>query len=220
MAVKGIIFDMDGVIFDTEKISYQTWHLAEKEFNIKIDYGKLYKLMGTSHDDIISQYSDIMGSIELAKAAYIWRHKKINEIIKADGLIAKPGFIELMEYINSRGLKTALATSTKYNKMLFTFKHSNIENPFTHIITGDMVAASKPNPEIFLKAAEAMKLPIKDCMILEDSYNGITGAIASGAKAVMVVDLMQPTDFIRNNCLAVVNSLSEVINILESLPAD
>ena len=45
MAVKGIIFDMDGVIFDTEKISYQTWHLAEKEFNIKIDYGKLYKLM-------------------------------------------------------------------------------------------------------------------------------------------------------------------------------
>ena len=217
MEIKGVIFDLDGVVFDTERLSIETWKRIEKEFNIKIDFNEVFRMMGANFPDLIGKYASLLGGEELARTIFAWRQNVVDETIIRDGLTPKPGFIELINHLNARGLDFALATSRFAAKLEFVFRHSSIGNPFKHIVTGDMVEKSKPDPEIYITAAGKMGLDIRDCMVIEDSWNGITGAIASGAKAVMAVDMYQPDETIIANCFAVVHSLHEVIDLLQSI---
>ena len=79
---------------------------------------------------------------------------------------------------------------------------------------GDEVSACKPDPEIFLKAAALIGVPPIECIVLEDSYNGIRAAHAAGAQPIMIPDTMQPTEEIRALCTHVLPRLDNVINVL------
>lgn len=216
MDVKGIIFDMDGVIFDTENISLRTWIMVEEKYGISIDRSKIHRLMGSGHHNILDLYGEIMGDADLGREVYAWRHGAIERIIRESGAPVKPGFPELVAYLRGRGLPMALATSSTAPKVAFTFRHSSIENPFTCMVTGDMIKANKPDPEIFLKAAALMNVDIRDCVIIEDSINGVLGGAASGAKTIMVPDVVRPDKALRDLCHAVAASLYDVIPLLEN----
>ena len=95
------------------------------------------------------------------------------------------------------------------------YLEENIFDYFEVIIDGSMVKHSKPDPEIFLLAADKLGVAIEKCMVLEDSINGVKAGIASGAKTVMIPDLMQPTDEIKDQVYRILNDLSEVIKILK-----
>ena len=91
----------------------------------------------------------------------------------------------------------------------------NIYEYFEVMIDGSMVKHSKPDPEIFMMAAKELNIPIKKCMVLEDSINGVKAGLASGAKTIMVPDLMEPTDEIRKKAYRICKNLNEVIDILK-----
>jgi beta-phosphoglucomutase-like phosphatase (HAD superfamily) len=93
--------------------------------------------------------------------------------------------------------------------------HDLVQRFHAVIALGDY-ADSKPAPDPFLKAAERLGVDARDCLALEDSYNGIRSASAAGMMAVMVPDMLQPTDEVRSLCARVVDSLHDVRNLILS----
>ena len=94
------------------------------------------------------------------------------------------------------------------------YLEENIFDFFDVIVDGSMVQHSKPDPEIFLLAADQLGVDIKNCMVLEDSINGVKAGIASEAMTVMIPDLMQPTDEIKDKVYCILNDLSKVIDVI------
>ena len=89
--------------------------------------------------------------------------------------------------------------------------------PFDHIVTGDQIINSKPNPEIFIKAANLMNISINDCLVVEDSPKGIDAAYSSGTQSCFVPDLVKANESILSKATYHKNNLLEVIQLIESL---
>ncbi|NMC46404.1 MAG: HAD family phosphatase [Chloroflexi bacterium] len=216
MKISAVIFDMDGVIFDTERISRQVWKLAEKEFNVKLDDEFFVEIMGVNHHHVFDIYTKFLGDYEFGKKVFEWRQGHIKKIIDTEGVAVKKGFSEIISYLNRENIHQAIATASYPDRVAYLFEKSGIKNPFTVIVTGDMIQHSKPDPEIYLHAAAELGIPIAECMIIEDSVNGIKGGIASGAMTVMVPDMVSPTEEIVREAFSIENSLLDVVDLIES----
>ena len=129
----------------------------------------------------------------------------------------KPGLRALLSWLRDSAVKTAIATSSERRFVDFYMAHADLEHPFDAIVTGDQVARSKPEPDIFLRAAAELGVSPADCVALEDSYNGIKAAHAAGMRPVMVPDLLPPTPEVERLLYRRVDSLNDVIPILEAL---
>ena len=105
----------------------------------------------------------------------------------------KEGARELLEFLHSRGLPMALATSRGAATTKLKLDHSGLGRYFQSVITGDMVSRGKPHPEIYLTACAALGTAPARTMAVEDSPNGIRSASAAGMPTVMIPDLLPPT---------------------------
>ena len=107
-----------------------------------------------------------------------------------------------------------MASSSSHETIERYLRISGADRYFTDSVCGDDAKASKPDPEIFLVAAKHLGLPARDCLVLEDSFNGVRAGHASGAVTVMVPDLQQPTEEILSLCDACCKDLNEVLDHL------
>jgi HAD superfamily hydrolase (TIGR01509 family) len=193
MKINAVIFDMDGVIFDTEKLAQESWRLVEKEFGVPVGQDFMTMLLGMSHTGILDVYAKYFGDYELGSRIYNWRKVFMNDSIEQNGIPVKSGVLELFAYLKEAGLPMALATSSYRPNYERLFRVTGLENPFRVVVTGDTLAHSKPDPEIFLRAAEGLGVAIHECLVIEDSYNGVNAGSAAGAITVMVPDMVPPT---------------------------
>ncbi len=218
MKINAVIFDMDGVIFATEKLAQESWRLVEKEFGVPVGEDFMAMLLGMSHTGILDVYAKYFGDYELGSRIYNWRKAFMNDSIEQNGVPVKPGVRELFAYLKEEaGLPMALATSSYRPNVEHLFRVTGLENPFRMVVTGDTLEHSKPDPEIFLRAARGMNVPIQECMIIEDSYNGIIGGSAAGAVTVMVPDMVQPTPEMLAKAYAVCDSLLDIIPLIKKI---
>ena len=217
MKINAVIFDMDGVIFDTEKLAQESWRTVEKEFGVPVGEDFMTMLLGMSHTGILDVYAKYFGDYELGSRIYNWRKVFMTDNIEKNGVPVKPGVRELFAYLNEAGLPMALATSSYRPNVERLFRVTGLENPFSVVVTGDTLEHSKPDPEIFLRAARGMNVPIQECMIIEDSFNGVIAGSAAGAITVMVPDMVQPTPEMRAKAYAVSGSLLEIIPLIKKI---
>jgi HAD superfamily hydrolase (TIGR01509 family) len=145
---------------------------------------------------------------------YAYREDVQQELNKSEYEL-KPGVFELFDWLKEKGVRIALASSTREVSVRKSLGHAGLTEYFDQIVCGDMVSHSKPHPEIFLTAAQRLNADPQDCYIIEDSYNGIRAAHASGAHPIMVPDILQPDDEIRGLAEVVLPSLFEVKEYLE-----
>ena len=125
-------------------------------------------------------------------------------------LPVKKGARELLEYLKNDNVPVALASSTITGRVRNELTAAGLIDYFDVIVGGDMVNKSKPEPDIFLHAADKLRIPAKDCCIIEDSFNGVRAAHASGAFVIMVPDLVQPTEEIALLADMILPSLTDV----------
>jgi HAD superfamily hydrolase (TIGR01509 family) len=111
-----------------------------------------------------------------------------------------PGTIELLQYFQAQKVPMAVASSSDRAVIEEKLRQSGIISYFDVLIGGDEVTHGKPDPEIFLKAAAALQVPIEDCYVFEDSFNGVRAGAASGALTVMIPDQVPPTEEISSLC--------------------
>ncbi len=212
--IKAVIFDMDGIITDSEKWAKQIM------FDILKDHGLPYSdeiynpLLGINMNQAIEYLNTITNSTKISKEMLDQFSVNILKALSLGKVPFKKGAIELIDSLNEANFPIALATSGSKEKVRVSFNGNNREVPFTHIITGDMVTCSKPNPEIFLLAAKEMNIDIKNCLILEDSYNGLKAALNAEAIACMVPDLLEPTEELKKQVI-IKKDLFEVKEMLK-----
>ena len=127
----------------------------------------------------------------------------------------KPGVKEVLAFLKEKGYKIGLATSSSQNRAINILEEHNIRDYFEVQIYSEMISNSKPNPEIFLKAAEEIKVSPSDCLVLEDSEAGVEAAYRANIPVICVPDMKQPSQETIEKTEAVFNQLIELIDYLE-----
>jgi len=217
MSIKGILFDMDGVLVDSENYSLQKFEEAArsvgKTFGTDLFTMIMGRIAGTSMDVI----SERLGK-ENADKVYEIHNDLMIQGYENHEIKLKDGAYELITYINDHHIPCALATTNKPYRIQKSFEASPFGKvPFEHIVNGTDNVRSKPHPDIFIKAAGLLGLDVRDCLIVEDSINGIKAAINSGGYALMIPDIAQPDEYILNNVYCIKKDLHEVLDLVKSL---
>lgn len=210
MKVEAVIFDMDGLIFDTERIYYKAWQEAAKAYGYIITWEIYTKIVARNSRYIEKVLKQILGE-DLPYDAIVKEKRRLaDQCIKEEGIVVKSGLYELLELLDQQGIKKAVATSSEGEKAKRYLKLGKLEGRFDTIMCGDDVVESKPNPEIFLKAAERLGCKPENCVVLEDSRLGLEAGRKGGMHTIMVPDLVAPDEEIRSNADEIMTSLLEV----------
>ena len=209
--MKGIIFDLDGVIISTDEQHYQGWKALTDRLEIPFDREVNNRFRGVSRMacmDIIEEISGRTFTQEEKVAHATWKNdyyrSLLGEMSPAD-LSAEVK--STLDALRAKGLKLAIGSSSKNAK--FILERIGLADYFDAISDGTNIARSKPDPEVFLKAAEFLGLEPADCVVVEDAVAGVEAAHAGGMKAAAVGDAAS------KNCGDyILNSFCELLNIL------
>lgn len=180
MKYEAVIFDLDGVICHTDKYHYEAWKAIADKLNIYFDENINNRLRGVSRMEsfniILEKYDGVMSEEEKIKYA-----EEKNEIYKELLKNMSPEDLskevkDTLDELRERGLKLAIGSSSKNAK--FILNQIGLGSFFDTISDGNNITKSKPDPEVFLKAAEYLKLPTEKCIVVEDAVAGLEAAIA------------------------------------------
>lgn len=213
--MKAVIFDMDGILFDTERLCMKAWDYANGNMGLEPAGKMVYKTLGLNvkavNQILIAEYGEEF-DIALFKK---YCDEYTDDYLKNNGVPVKEGLYELLQYLYENNYKIAVASSSNKSTICRNLKSADIENYFDAIISGDRIEKSKPEPDIYLKAAELLNTAPEECYAIEDSKNGILSAYRAGCKVIMVPDLWQGDKETDKKLFAKCSDLGKVINILE-----
>ena len=209
--IKAVLFDMDGLMFDTERLYGNAWQNAAKLQCFKISDEAILQIKGANKALVYKILKEDAGEgFDIDKGRET-REEYITNHIKEHGITKKKGLDRLLIFLKENNIKTCLASSTKREVALRYLKMADVYKYFDDFTCGDEIENGKPAPDIFLKAAEKLGTDIKECLVLEDSINGIKGGLSAGARVIMVPDTIEPTDEIREKVDAIEPDLEAVI---------
>ncbi len=212
---KAVIFDMDGLMFDTERITKKIWKEACKEIGLDISEEIFYKAIGLNKEDGRKILENELGSkFHYDKAKEI-RDKLYFEYMEKNGTPLKKGLLELIDFLEKNNIPKAIASSSSREIIEYLLKNAELISNFPIIVAGNEIKRGKPNPDIFLKASEKLKISPTECLILEDSNIGIKAASNAGIDVIMIPDILEPTEESKKICLKKCDSLLDVIDILK-----
>jgi len=178
--LEAIIFDMDGVILDSEYGFVNSKQQVLQELGVNIDKTYHYKFFGTTFEYVWTEMKKEF-NLPISVEEGIERGEKIRKEIKErDGLKTIPGVLDLIKHFHESGVKLAIASSSPMEDIIETVETFNIKDCFEVLVTGRDCENSKPFPDVFLKAAEELKVDPKNCIVIEDSKNGTIAAKAAG----------------------------------------
>ncbi len=214
MKIKGVISDMDGVILDTEKLYVRFWCEAANFYGYPMQRHHALSIRSMARVFAIEKLKGYFGQDFDYHAVHAKRIELMDKYIEENGIEAKQGAETLLSYLKQNGYKVALATATAPDRAKAYLERLDLLKYFDEIVCASMVEKGKPEPDIYLLAAQKLGLKPCECIALEDSQNGIKSASSAGCKTVMVPDLDGPADEIVPLLYAVADSLTDVIKIL------
>lgn len=193
--LKGVIFDWDGVVVDSSAAHKTSWELLAEERNLVLPEDHFTMSFGRTNKVIIPElfhWTQDPGMI-----AELCDRKEVlyREIIREAGLDPLPGVLELCRELKDADIPMAVGTSTPLQNVQAVIELIGAKDVFDAIISSEDVQRGKPDPEVFLKAADALRVGPEDCVVFEDSLYGIQAALAAGMKAVALTTTHRVSHF-------------------------
>lgn len=211
---KAIVFDMDGVLFDTEMVCNIVWTDIFKEIGIENPEITIKNCTGLNRKSEEEYFAKHHPDIDFEW--FINRSsEKFGKWLDENGIPMKTGTRELLTWLKGNMWKTALATSSRRETALHHLNATGLTEMFDKIITGDVVTKGKPDPEIYLKACDMLGVLPSETYAVEDSRNGLWSAYNAGMKAILVPDLIEPTEDMLNIAYKKEDNLLDVIEFLK-----
>ena len=213
-----VIFDMDGVIVDSEAVYLAGYLHAAELYDLPIEDMRTAVGRATGVTDNMERAIMVETFSHLPQFSMDKTYKACRDYFNGQ-MKLKPGAAEILKYLRDNSIPTGLASSSPRAMIEKVLKPHDVLQYFDTVISGDMVEHGKPDPEIFLKCAAQLGIPeskYSETFVIEDSHNGIRAAHAAGMQPVMVPDQLPATDEMRRLSAAVLPSLSDVIEWLQS----
>lgn len=188
MNIKAVIFDLDGVIVSTDDYHYRAWKRIANEEGIYFDREINERLRGVSRVDSLEIILEKSSKEYSQEEKYLLAERKnniyrelLNELTQRDIL---PGVMAVLNMLKENGIKISIGSSSK--NTMFILDKINLNGFFDSIADGTQITKSKPNPEVFLLAADKLGVSPVNCLVVEDSDVGVEAALAVNMKVLAV----------------------------------
>ena len=207
--VKAVVFDMDGLLIDSEVV-YTEALLAEAiARGLDMPLTLVKSMIGHAWAGsavLLTEHFGPAFDTDGYRDGVVDRFYALNEA----GVALKTGVLEMLDHLDVIGLPRAIATSGRRVDVEHHLNGHSLMPRFHAILAYGDYPRSKPHPDPYLKAAEALGVDPVDCLALEDSHNGVRAAAAAGMMTVMIPDMLDPTEEMRSLCVRIAADLHEV----------
>jgi len=227
MLMKALIFDCDGVLVDTERDGHRVaFNRAFHDFGVELDwdvplYGRLLKQVAGGKERL-QQYFDEVGWPTGAgddRPGYVARlHERksaiFQQMVRNGTLALRPGIKRIVDEAHAAGIRLAVCTTAREESVLAVLDLLGAERKsrFEHVLAGDIVSRKKPDPEIYVMAAQRLGLDPDECLVIEDSEIGLRAALGAGMNCVVTTSTYTADeDF--SGALEVLTALGDAPNI-------
>lgn len=185
---EAVIFDLDGVLTDTAELHYQSWQMLARELGIPFDRQKNDALRGLSREQSLELLLANRGpSFNADQKADLTRRKNDDYLRRVQQMSPRdilPGVSELLESLAKMALPAAVASSSRNARVVI--ERIGLAALFSKVVDGNDAPRSKPDPQVFLLAAERLGVAPRVCVAVEDAASGIEAALAAGMRVVGV----------------------------------
>lgn len=176
-----VIFDMDGVLVNSEPLHHEVCLVQFEQLNIEVTNELFATFTGKSNKMIYQKIKNRFQLDHEIEDLIAAKNKLFIEAFdKKEDLHLMSGVKDLIVDLYNNGMQLVVASSSEMEIINKVFERFDLYQYFTHKVSGNDFPESKPNPAIFLKAAELAQTPVENCIIIEDSTNGIKAAKAAG----------------------------------------
>ncbi|ALR18824.1 MULTISPECIES: HAD family hydrolase [Vibrio] len=207
------IFDMDGLLLDTERVCMRVFQEACEVQQLPF-YTEVYlSIIGRNAAGIEAIFRKAYGN-DLDRLHQEWR-TRYNAVVKHQAIPVKEGVVELLEWLKEQSLPIAVATSTAKDVAKIKLELAGLSKYIDNLTTGCEVSNGKPDPEIYLLAANRLNVEPTKCLAFEDSNNGVRAAVAANMSTYQIPDLVEPCDEVRQFGHSIVPSLHDVLKELK-----
>lgn len=213
--IKGVLFDMDGTMFDTEPVSAKCWKRAANDCGFTIDDELMNSLFGRNLVTIKQMVRDALGTGDTVDMIAEGRQNYYRKFLLECEIPKKTGLMEILSYLKDKNIPAVVCTSTERETAEIALKKAGVYEYFAGYVYGDMVTRTKPDPQGFHMAAELIGVQPKDCLVIEDSKNGVLAGKAAGGYIIYIPDIIELSDEVKDGITAEMKDLCEVIKWIE-----
>lgn len=183
---KAVIFDLDGVLTDTAELHYQSWQWLMDEMGIRFDRQANEALRGLSRveslETILGERSPEFTPEQKEEITGRKNEDYVSRVARMTPADLLPGAADLLRELRERDVAIAVASSSKNARAVLV--HLGIEALLDAVVDGNDVGESKPDPRVFLEAAERLGVEPSRCVVIEDATSGVAAALAAGMRVV------------------------------------
>lgn len=178
--MKAFIFDMDGVIIDSEPMHNAVIRKLMQHYHVDVTDAYIYSFSGLTVQNMVSKVKKEKG-LDIALNDFVEEYyRSILQHVRENDVTAIEGIKELLEQLRKKSIPTAVASSSPKNFIEANINKLGFDKYFEFLMSGNEVTHGKPAPDIYLAAAKKLSAEPKDCVVLEDSHNGVLAAKAAG----------------------------------------
>ncbi|CAN5358635.1 HAD family phosphatase [soil metagenome] len=216
--VEAVIFDMDGTLIDSESVHIAGMQDAARTLGLALPLDLCHAMVGVPSHECNVMLQEHYG-LGFDLAVFRGHFSKSVQRQMSERVPMKPGAVELLDVLRDRGLPLAIATSAGRATAERNLGRAGLLDRFVTLATRDDVEHPKPAPDLYLEAARRLGVAPERCVAFEDSSIGIIAAHAAGMRAVMVLDILPPTEEARAKCFHIAEDLHEVLRLMRSRAA-
>jgi len=204
--LKGVIFDLDGVIAHSVPLHFKAWKKMFSEYGKDFDFDVYkQKVDGIPRIDGAKAILGELSEQELDEASSR-KQEYFLQLLEEEGVEVYQSTIDLIKTLKSQGIRPAAISSSK--NCLYILKSAKVDDLFEVIITGNDISKGKPEPDVFLLAAERLNLPVSECLVVEDAVLGVEAAKRANMKCIGIDRYQNPQRLAEAD--RVVSDLSEI----------
>ena len=213
MKLSAVLFDMDGLLTDSEGVGHQILKEGGRQFGFELSDRLLDDMTGVNDAECVAIFSANYPGLDAEKLMQHYRDGMYAASVRGE-IPLKPGVRELLDVLDAHHIPRAVVSSNDRFIIESNLRGAGILGRFDALVCGDMIRRSKPAPDIYLAGAEALNVHPENCLVLEDSPNGLKAGRAAGMRTCMVPDRIPYSEALAPYADDVRESLLDVIPLI------